>query len=83
MARNKSAILTPAQQKTVDTVAALRTELKIQTSSLKDLTKAANTATKAQEKQQAAVDKLQAKLDKLSPTKPVVTAVSQPVAVAA
>lgn len=78
MARKPSAILSAAQQKAVDTTAALKAQLKTETATLKDLTKAEKTATTAAVKQGRVVAGLQAKLDKL--TTPKVAATSTPVA---
>lgn len=77
MARQPSAILTPAQQKTVDSVAALKAQIKTETATAKELNKYLSNAKKAADKQNTLVSKLAAKLTKLTPAKPAVTVVEQ------
>ena len=78
MARQPSAILTPAQQKAVETLTTLKAELKIANTAFKELNKTATAATKVAAKQAAVAEKLQAKIDKLTPAKPVVQSVMLP-----
>lgn len=72
MARAPSAILTVAQQKVADTITALKTQLKVETTVSKELNKVAGTAQKAADKQNTVVSKLAQKIAKLTPAKPVV-----------
>lgn len=84
MARAPSAILTPKEVKTAETLTALKAELKLATAGLKELTKNAKAAETIRAKAEAGVTKLTAKIEKLTPAKaPVVQSVTTPVAKAA
>lgn len=72
--RQQSKILTASEQKTADTLATTKAELKIAQAGLKELTKTAKTAETLRAKAAAGVTKLEDRIAKLAPAKPVIVA---------